>query len=228
MALALIAQESAACGLGYAIEYAGPCISQLDIEGRLTLSNMTIEAGSRIGIVGPDEKTIKFLQGSEFAPKGRKWDLAIEAWKSLPTEDGAEFDKEVTLNGSTIAPMITWGTSPQHAIRITEPIPDPDAEPDSEKREAMKRALTYTGLVPGQLMTDIPVDRVFIGSCTNSRIQDLRLAAEVVKGRKVKVWSMISPGSGKIRQQAEAEGLEAHAKSISIRLNKNLLHKNLD
>ena len=208
VALALIAQESASCGVGYAIEYAGPCINQLDIEGRLTLSNMTIEAGSRIGIIAPDEKTIKFLEGSEFGPKGRKWDLAVEAWKGLPTDEGAEFDREVTLNGSTIAPMVTWGTSPQHAIRITEPIPDPEAEPDSEKREAMKRALTYTGLVPGQLMTDVSVDRVFIGSCTNSRIQDLRLAAEVVKGQRVKVWSMISPGSGKIRQQAEAEGLD--------------------
>ena len=208
VALALIAQETAACGVGYAIEYAGPCISQLDVEGRLTLSNMTIEAGSRIGLIAPDEKTIKYIEGAEFAPKDDKWKMAVEDWWTLPTDEGARFDKEVTLNGSAIAPMITWGTSPQHAIRITEPIPDPATEPDIEKREAMKRALIYTGLKPGQFMTDVAIDCVFIGSCTNSRLQDLRLAAEVVKGQKVKVRSMISPGSGKIRKQAEAEGLD--------------------
>ena len=208
VALALIAQETAACGVGYAIEYSGPCISQLDVEGRLTLSNMTIEAGSRIGLIAPDEKTIKYIEGAEFAPKDDKWKMAVEDWWTLPTDEGARFDKEVTLNGSAIAPMITWGTSPQHAIRITEPIPDPATEPDIEKREAMKRALIYTGLKPGQFMTDVAIDCVFIGSCTNSRLQDLRLAAEVVKGQKVKVRSMISPGSGKIRKQAEAEGLD--------------------
>jgi 3-isopropylmalate/(R)-2-methylmalate dehydratase large subunit len=208
VALALIAQETAACGVGHALEYAGPCIKQLDMEGRLTLSNMTIEAGSRTGLIAPDEKTFAFIEGKEFAPKGEKWERAMAHWQTLPTDEDAEFDAEVTLDGSAIAPMVTWGTSPQHAIRITDPVPDPDKEADTEKRAAMKRALEYAGLKPGQMMTDVPVDRVFIGSCTNSRLQDLRLAAEVVKGKKVKCWSMISPGSGTVRKQAEAEGLD--------------------
>lgn len=208
VALALIAQETAACGTGHAIEYAGPCVSQLDIEGRLTLSNMTIEAGSRTGLIAPDDKTLSFIDGTEFAPRGKKWDRAVKYWQTLPTDDDAKFDAEVTLDGSAIAPMVTWGTSPQHAISITEAVPDPEKEPDTEKRAAMKRALDYTGLKPGQKMTDIPVDRVFIGSCTNSRMQDLRNAAEVVKGKKVKCWSMISPGSEKVRKQAIAEGID--------------------
>jgi len=208
VALALIAQETAACGTGHAIEYAGPCVSQLDIEGRLTLSNMTIEAGSRTGLIAPDDKTLSFIDGTEFAPRGKKWDRAVKYWQTLPTDDDAKFDAEVTLDGSAIAPMVTWGTSPQHAISITEAVPDPEKEPDTEKRAAMKRALDYTGLKPGQKMTDIPVDRVFIGSCTNSRMQDLRNAAEVVKGKKVKCWSMISPGSEQVRKQAIAEGID--------------------
>ena len=206
--LAIIGQESAACGAGYAIEYAGSGIRQLDVEGRLTVSNMTIEAGSRTGVIAPDDKTIKFVEGREYAPKGEKWERAVKHWQSLPTDDEAKFDKEINIDGSAIAPMVTWGTSPEHSIKITDPVPDPDKEGDTERRAAMKRALEYTGLKPGQSMADVAVDRVFIGSCTNSRLSDLRLAAQVVKGRKVKVWSMISPGSGQIRKQAEAEGLD--------------------
>jgi len=206
--LAIIGQESAACGAGYAIEYAGSAIRQLDVEGRLTVSNMTIEAGARTGVIAPDDKTIEFVKGREYAPKGEKWDRAEKYWRSLPTDDEAKFDKEINIDGSDIAPMVTWGTSPEHSIKITDPVPDPDREADTERRSAMKRALEYTGLKPGQSMTDVAVDRVFIGSCTNSRLSDLRLAAEVVKGRKAKVWSMISPGSQQIRKQAEAEGLD--------------------
>ncbi|HEX2942668.1 MAG TPA: 3-isopropylmalate dehydratase large subunit [Rhodopila sp.] len=206
--LAIIAQISAAGGTGHVIEYAGPVIRALSMEGRLTLCNMSIEAGARAGMVAPDETTYAYLRDRPFAPKGEAWDQALAYWRTLPTDPGAVFDTEVTVDGSAIAPMVTWGTSPESAGPITGRVPDPAAEADPERRAAMQQALDYMGLIPGTHFTDIPVDRVFIGSCTNSRIEDLRAAAAVVKGRKAKIWAMVVPGSGLVKAQAEQEGLD--------------------
>jgi 3-isopropylmalate/(R)-2-methylmalate dehydratase large subunit len=178
------------------------------MEGRLTLCNMSIEAGARAGMVAPDETTYAYLQGRPFAPKGDAWDQALAFWRTLPSDPGAAFDTEVVVDGSAIAPMLTWGTSPESAGPITGVVPDPAGEADEERRASMQQALDYMGLVPGTRFTDIPVDRVFIGSCTNSRIEDLRAAAAVVKGRRAKTWAMVVPGSGLIKAQAEAEGLD--------------------
>jgi 3-isopropylmalate/(R)-2-methylmalate dehydratase large subunit len=206
--LATIGQISTAGGVGHAIEYAGPAIRSLSVEGRLTISNMTIEAGSRIGIMAPDDKTINYVHGRPFAPKGAEWDKAVAYWRTLPTDDGAVFDKEVEVDGSAITPMVTWGNSPEDVIKVTDTIPDPERVSDTERRESMRRALDYMGLKAGMRMTDVSVDRVFIGSCTNSRIEDLRLAASVVKGRKAVVTAMVSPGSAEVKAAAEAEGLD--------------------
>jgi 3-isopropylmalate/(R)-2-methylmalate dehydratase large subunit len=206
--IAIIAQISAAGGTGHVIEYAGPVIRALSMEGRLTLCNMSIEAGARAGMVAPDETTFAYLQGRPFAPPGEAWNQALEFWRTLPTDDGAVFDTDVTVDGSAIAPMLTWGTSPESAGPITGSVPDPAAEADDERRASMQQALDYMGLAPGTKFTDIPVDRVFIGSCTNSRIEDLRAAAAVVKGRKASIWAMVVPGSGLVKAQAEAEGLD--------------------
>lgn len=206
--LATIGQISTAGGVGHAIEYAGSAIRALSIESRLTISNMTIEAGSRIGIMAPDDKTFEYLNGRPFAPRGAEWDKAVAYWRTLPSDDGAVFDKEVTVDGDAITPMVTWGNSPEDVIRVTDTVPDPERESNTEKRESMRRALDYMDLKPGTPITDISVDRVFIGSCTNSRIEDLRLAAAVVKGRKVAVTAMVSPGSAQVRAAAEAEGLD--------------------
>jgi 3-isopropylmalate/(R)-2-methylmalate dehydratase large subunit len=206
--LATIGKITTAGGAGYAIEYAGSAIEDLSIEGRLTISNMTIEAGSRIGIMAPDEKTFAYLKGRPYAPKGAEWDKALAYWKTLPTDEGAVFDKEVDIDGDAITPMVTWGNSPEDVIRITDTIPDPEREANTERRESMKRAIEYMDLKPGTPISDVKVDRVFIGSCTNSRIEDLRLAASIVKGRKAVVTAMVSPGSARIRAEAEAEGLD--------------------
>ena len=206
--LAIIGQISAAGGAGYAIEYAGSAIRQLSMEGRLTVSNMTIEAGSRFGIIAPDDTTFDYLDGRPYAPKGAEWDKALGYWKTLPTDDGATFDREVTVDGNAIAPMVTWGNSPENVVQVTGAVPDPDREANTERRESMRRALDYMDLRPGTPMAKVAVDRVFIGSCTNSRIEDLRLAAEVVKGRKAVVPSMVSPGSMQVKAAAEAEGLD--------------------
>jgi len=206
--LAIIAHISAAGGTGHVIEYAGPVISALSMEGRLTLCNMSIEAGARAGMVAPDEATYAYLQGRPYAPKGEAWDQALAFWRTLPSDPGAVFDTDVTIDGSSIAPMLTWGTSPESAGPITGSVPDPALETDEERRTAMTQALDYMGLTPGTRFTDIAVDKVFIGSCTNSRIEDLRAAAAVVKGRKASVWAMVVPGSGLIKAQAEAEGLD--------------------
>ena len=205
--LAIIGQISAAGGAGHAIEFAGPVIESLSIEGRLTVSNMTIEAGSRFGIIAPDDKTFEYLEGRPYAPKGAEWDKALAYWRTLPTDEDATFDKEVTVDGNAIAPLVTWGNSPENVIAVTDDIPDPEKEADTERRESMKTAIDYMDLTPGTPISEVSVDRVFIGSCTNSRIEDLRLAAEVVKGRKTVIPSMISPGSQQVRQAAEAEGL---------------------
>jgi 3-isopropylmalate/(R)-2-methylmalate dehydratase large subunit len=208
VSLSSIGQISAAGGAGHAIEYAGSSIRQLSVEGRLTVSNMTIEAGSRIGLVAPDDKTIDYLEGRPFSPKGKEWDNAVAYWRTLPTDDGAKFDKEVKVDGNAITPMVTWGNSPENVVKVTDVVPDPEREADTERRESMRRALDYMDLKPGMAMADVKVDRVFIGSCTNSRIEDLRIAAQVVKGRKAVIPAMISPGSTQVKTASEAEGLD--------------------
>jgi 3-isopropylmalate/(R)-2-methylmalate dehydratase large subunit len=206
--LAIIAQIGAAGGTGHVIEYAGPAIRDLSIEGRLTLCNMSIEAGARAGMVAPDERTYAYLHGRPFAPQGAAWEAALAYWRGLPSDAGATFDAEVTIDGAAIQPMVTWGLSPETAIAIDATIPDPAAEPDEERRAGMRHALDYMGLSPGMALQDIAVDRVFIGSCTNSRIEDLRAAAAVIRGRQVVIPTLVVSGSGLVKAQAEAEGLD--------------------
>ncbi|HRD74760.1 MAG TPA: 3-isopropylmalate dehydratase large subunit [Hyphomicrobiaceae bacterium] len=206
--LAIIATMGAGGATGHVIEYCGSAIRSLSIEGRLTLCNMSIEGGGRAGLVAPDDKTFAYLAGRPYAPKGADWDQALETWKLLPTDGGAHFDKSLTLNATEIAPMVTWGTSPEDAVAVGGRVPDPAAIDDATRRATVARALAYQGLTPGMAISDIAVDRVFIGSCTNSRIEDLRLAAEVVRGRKAVVPSWVVPGSGLVKEQAEAEGLD--------------------
>ncbi|HEX7007502.1 MAG TPA: 3-isopropylmalate dehydratase large subunit [Alphaproteobacteria bacterium] len=208
--LAIIGKIGTAGGTGHVIEYAGQAIRDLSMEGRMTVCNMSIEAGARAGLIAPDEKTFEYLKGRPKAPKGGAWEQAVAYWKTLPSDPGAQYDREVTLDVSEIVPQVTWGTSPQDVLPITGAIPDPASEPDPHKREALERALKYMGLTPGTRLTDIKVDKVFIGSCTNGRIEDLRAAAAVAKGRKVAdgVYAMIVPGSGLVKEQAEQEGLD--------------------
>ena len=208
--LAIIGQIGTAGGTGHIIEYSGRAIRDLSMEGRMTVSNMTIEGGARAGLVAPDAKTYAYLKGRPLAPKGAQWDAAVAYWSTLASDEGAVYDKEVRIEAADIAPQVTWGTSPEDVVPITGVVPDPEAAPSESKRGSMMRALEYMGLVPGTRMTDIAVDNVFIGSCTNGRIEDLRAAAAVVRGRKVAshVDAMVSPGSTLIKQQAEAEGLD--------------------
>jgi 3-isopropylmalate/(R)-2-methylmalate dehydratase large subunit len=208
--LAIIATITAAGATGYVIEYAGSAIRGLSMEGRLTLCNMSIEAGGRAGMVAPDETTFDYLKGRPYAPANQAWEQAVQRWRRLPTDPGAVFDTEVTLDASTIEPMVTWGTSPQDAVPISAAIPDPANQPDLDRRQGMEKALAYMGLQPGTPMTDVAVDRVFIGSCTNGRIEDLRAAAAIARGRHVApgVVAWVVPGSGLIKRQAEAEGLD--------------------
>ena len=208
--LAIIGQIGTAGGTGHVIEFCGQAIRDLSMEGRMTVSNMTIEGGARAGLIAPDEKTFEYLKGRPMAPKGAQWEAAVAHWKTLPSDDGATYDREIKIDVANIAPQVTWGTSPEDVVPITGRVPDPkDAESDA-KRSAMKRSLEYMGLTPGTPMTEIEIDNVFIGSCTNSRIEDLRAAAEIVKGRKVadRVSAMVSPGSTIIKEQAEDEGLD--------------------
>jgi 3-isopropylmalate/(R)-2-methylmalate dehydratase large subunit len=206
--LAIIARIGAGGGTGHVLEYAGSGIRQLSIEGRLTLCNMSIEGGGRAGMIAPDDKTYEYIAGRPYAPQGEAWDRAMKFWRTLPSDDGATFDREVTLSGPEIAPMVTWGTSPEDAAPVTQAVPDPAHAPDAARRDGQARALAYMGLEPGTPIAEIPVDRVFIGSCTNSRIEDLRMAARVAKGRKAQIPSWIVPGSGIIKEQAESEGLD--------------------
>ncbi len=208
--LAVIGRIGTAGGTGHAIEYAGEAIRALPMSGRMTVCNMTIEAGARAGLIAPDEITFAFLDGRPRAPKGDEWARAVAHWRTLRSDDGAVFDKEVRLDAADIEPQVTWGTSPQDVVAISGAVPDPLREPDPMKRKAMEKALRYMGLAPGTRMTDIPVDRVFIGSCTNSRLEDLRAAAEVAKGRQVAqgVHAMVVPGSGQVKLAAETEGLD--------------------
>ncbi len=206
--LAIIAKIGTAGGTGHVFEFAGSGIRQLSMEGRLTLCNMSIEGGGRAGMIAPDDKTFAYIAGKPYAPKGAAWDKALVEWKALPSDAGASFDSDVRLSGPDIAPMVTFGTSPEDAVPITDRVPDPSTAKDATKREGLTRALAYMGLTPGTAITDIKIDRVFIGSCTNSRIEDIRAAAAVAKGRKAVVPSWIVPGSGIIKEQAEAEGLD--------------------
>jgi 3-isopropylmalate/(R)-2-methylmalate dehydratase large subunit len=208
--LAIIGQLGTAGGTGYIIEYAGRAFRDLSMEGRMTVSNMTIEAGARAGLMEPDEKTFAYIKGRPMAPQGAQWEAAVAYWKTLKSDAGAVYDREVRIDAATIAPQVTWGTSPEDVVPITGVVPDPKDAPTEAKRTSMRRALDYMGLVPGTKMTDIPVDNVFIGSCTNSRIEDLRAAADIVRGKTVAshVEAMVSPGSSLIKQQAEAEGLD--------------------
>jgi 3-isopropylmalate/(R)-2-methylmalate dehydratase large subunit len=206
--LAIIAKIGASGATGYAIEYAGSVIRALSIEERLTICNMSIEAGARCGMVAPDETTFAYVKGRPYAPSEQYWDQAVEDWKSLVTDDGAHFDREVDLNGSAIAPMVTWGTSPEDALPIDGEVPNPASFDDPLRQAAVDAALAYMDLKPGTSLCDIPIDMVFIGSCTNSRLEDLREAANVVRGRKAAIPAMIVPGSGLVKQAAEKEGLD--------------------
>ncbi|BAN69138.1 3-isopropylmalate dehydratase large subunit [endosymbiont of unidentified scaly snail isolate Monju] len=209
--LAIIGEIGTAGGTGYAIEFAGQGIMDLSMEGRMTVCNMAIEAGARAGFVAVDDKTIEYVRGRPYAPKGELWDMAVAAWRELHSDEGAVFDKEVVIRGADITPQVTWGTSPEMVVPVTAQVPDPAAEADAVKAEGMRRALAYMGLEAGTPITDIRPDKVFIGSCTNSRIEDLRAAAEVVKGRKVADnirQALVVPGSGLVKRQAEEEGLD--------------------
>jgi 3-isopropylmalate/(R)-2-methylmalate dehydratase large subunit len=206
--LAIIAKIGAAGGVGHAIEYAGPAIAAMSMEERMTVCNMSIEGGARAGMVAPDARTYAFLEGRPFAPAGARWEDAVDFWKTLPTDEGAAFDVEVTLDAATLAPTVTWGTSPQEALPITGRVPDPADSPDPARRAAVERMLAYMGLAANSPLTAIRIDRVFVGSCTNSRLEDLRSAAEVIRGRRVVVPAWVVPGSGLIKQAAEAEGLD--------------------
>lgn len=208
--LSIIAHIGADGATGHVIEYTGSAIRGLSMEGRLTLCNMSIEAGGRAGMIAPDDKTFEYLAGRPYAPKGAEWEAAVARWRQLPSDPDAVFDRTVTLDGSKFEPMVTWGTSPENALPISGIIPDPAIETDNDRRDGMQRALDYMGLAPGIRLVDVPVNRVFIGSCTNSRIEDLRAAAAVAAGRKVAdgVTAWVVPGSGLIKRQAEAEGLD--------------------
>ena len=211
IALAIIGRIGTAGGTGHAIEFAGSTIRALSMEGRMTVCNMAIEAGARAGMIAVDDVTIDYLRGRPFAPKGESWDRAVKYWRTLRSDDDAPFDRVVTLDAATIAPQVTWGTSPEMVTSIEGRVPDPDKERDPVKREGIERALTYMGLEPNTAMADIRIDKVFIGSCTNSRIEDLRAAAAVVKGRRKAdnvMLAMVVPGSGPVKAQAEREGLD--------------------
>jgi 3-isopropylmalate/(R)-2-methylmalate dehydratase large subunit len=208
--LTIIGRIGTAGGTGYAIEFAGEAIRDLSIEGRMTVCNMAIEAGARAGFIAVDDKTIDYFRGRPLAPKGEQWDQAVRAWSELHSDDGAVFDKEVHIDAAEIEPQVSWGTSPEMVVAVNGRVPDPDAEADATKATGMRNALKYMDLKPGTPMRDIKLDKIFIGSCTNSRIEDLRAAAKVVKGRKVAdsvELAMVVPGSGPVKKQAEDEGL---------------------
>jgi 3-isopropylmalate/(R)-2-methylmalate dehydratase large subunit len=208
--LAIIGRIGTAGGTGYVIEYSGDAIRNLSMEGRMTVCNMSIEAGARAGLIAPDETTFSYLKGRPHAPKGAAWEAAVNYWKTLKSDEAAKFDAEITLNAADIPPLVTWGTSPENVVPVTGRVPDPAAEPDAQRRAAMERMLDYMGLRPGIAMKDVRIDRVFIGSCTNGRIEDFREVAKIVQGKRVAshVQAMIVPGSGLVKEQAEQEGLD--------------------
>jgi 3-isopropylmalate/(R)-2-methylmalate dehydratase large subunit len=209
--LHIIGLIGTAGGTGHVIEFRGSMIETLSIEGRLTVSNMAIEAGARAGLIGPDEATFAYLKGRPMAPAGADWDAAVAYWRTLPTDAGARFDKSVAINAADIAPSVTWGTSPEDVVPITGVVPAPESFADPSKQDAARKSLDYMGLVAGTPMRDVSVQNIFIGSCTNSRIEDLRAAAAVLKGRRKAAgvkWAIVVPGSGLVKAQAEAEGLD--------------------
>lgn len=209
--LHIIGVIGTAGGTGHVIEYRGEVFEQMSIEGRLTVSNMSIEGGARAGLIAPDEKTFAYLKGRSMAPKGADWDAAVAYWKTLPTDEGAIFDKSVTIQAADVAPTVTWGTSPEDVVPVTGHVPAPDSFADASKQDAARKSLDYMGLTSGQAMSDVAVENIFIGSCTNSRIEDLRAAAQVLDGRKIAdgvKWAIVVPGSGLVKAQAEAEGLD--------------------
>ena len=208
IALSFIAQVGADGARGHAIEYAGSVVRDLSMEGRLTLCNLSIESGGRLGLVAPDEMTFAFLKGRPYAPKGEAFERAVADWCALASDHDAMFDREIVINGSEIAPVVTWGVSPEQALPITATVPDPDRIDDVSRAEAARDALAYMGLSPGMKLSDIRIDRVFIGSCTNSRIEDLRAAAAILAGRRAIVPGLVSPGSAAVKKQAEEEGLD--------------------
>ncbi|MBM7408149.1 MULTISPECIES: 3-isopropylmalate dehydratase large subunit [Sphingomonas] len=211
VALAIVGRLGAAGGTGYVLEYTGSVIRDMSIEGRLTVANMSIEAGARSGLIAPDDKTLAYLQGRPMAPTGADWDKAVAYWRSLATDPGARYDVTVVIDAADISPSLTWGTSPEDVVSITGAVPDPDSFADPAKRTAARKSLDYMGLEPGTRMEDIPVENIFIGSCTNSRIEDLRAAAEVLRGRRIAAGvrqALVVPGSGLVKRQAEAEGLD--------------------
>jgi 3-isopropylmalate/(R)-2-methylmalate dehydratase large subunit len=209
--LAIIAKIGTGGGQGYVLEYRGPAIRALTMAGRLTVCNMSIEAGARAGLVAPDDVTFAYLEGRPHAPSGAAWEAALDYWRTLPTDAGATFDNEVVLDAATLSPYVTWGTNPGQALPLASSVPDPDSFADPAARVAAERALTYMDLKPGTALRDVAVDTVFIGSCTNGRIEDLRAAATVLQGRQVapSVRMLVVPGSMAVRAQAEREGLDA-------------------
>jgi 3-isopropylmalate/(R)-2-methylmalate dehydratase large subunit len=217
-ALAVIGEIGTAGGTGYVIEYAGSAVRALSMEGRMTLCNLTIEGGARAGLVAPDDTTFDYLKGRPSAPKGGAWDMALSYWKTFFTDDDAAFDREIVLDAGQIAPTVTWGTSPEDVVPVTGTVPAPESFSTPDKRASAVRALDYMGLTAGQPITEAKIDVVFIGSCTNSRIEDLRTAAKIAEGRQVApgVRAMVVPGSGLVREQAEAEGLDAIFKAAGF------------
>lgn len=206
--LAVIAKIGASGAVGHAIEYSGSAISALDMDGRLTVCNMSIEAGARLGSIAPDDTVFEYLADKPHSPKGQHWDRALAYWRTLRSDDDARFDREVVLDAAQISPMVTWGTSPDAGCAIDGVVPDPDSFRDAQSRDGARQALAYMDLQPGMRISDISIDRVFIGSCTNSRLSDLQEAARILEGRKVKVPGMVVPGSGLVKEQAEALGLD--------------------
>ena len=208
--LAIIRKIGVSGGVGHVIEYRGSVIRNLSMEGRMTICNMSIEGGARAGLVAPDETTFSYVEGRKFAPRGADWEKALDAWRQLPTDEGAEFDTVVQLNGADIEPCVTWGTTPAQSVPVTGRVPSPDEAENPQAKELAERSLQYMGLKAGTAIQDIAIDRVFLGSCTNSRIEDLRVASEIVRGRKVadSVKAMVVPGSGLVKAQAEQEGLD--------------------
>ena len=215
--LSIIGETGTAGGTGHVIEYAGSVISNLSVEGRMTVCNMAIEGGARAGLIAPDQKTFDYIKGRPHAPKGSNWEMAINSWKQLYSDDGSRFDKLVVIDGNNIAPVVTWGTSPEDVLPINEIIPNPN-DFDVQKKQAVERSLNYMGLIPGQKLEEVKIDTVFIGSCTNGRIEDLREVAKIMEGKKVKegIRAMIVPGSGLVREQAEEEGIAQKLKEAGF------------
>ena len=208
--LAIVGRLGASGGTGYVLEYTGEVIRRMSLEGRLTVANMSIEAGARAGLIAPDETTFAYLKGRPMAPSGEAWERAVAWWRTLPSDPGARYDKTLVLDAAEIAPSLTWGTSPEDVVPVTGVVPDPESFADPSKQAAARKSLDYMGLAAGMRMQDVPVQHVFIGSCTNSRIEDLRAAADVARGRRVAdgVRALVVPGSGLVKRQAEAEGLD--------------------